>query len=111
MSYMMELIIIAGVILAAAVFIGILTDAKNNPVKFYKNDFFMLKDKINNIYIYVYEYRNAGIIYINNDNGFIPKQLYFVKNYFFCFYYLWGLAPTPPVLLLAQRTKKTAFLV
>ena len=51
---MMELIIIAGVILAALVFIGILTnDAKNNPVKFYKNDFFMLKDKINNIYIYL----------------------------------------------------------
>ncbi len=52
---MMELIIIAGVILAALVFIGILTnDAKNNPVKFYKNDFFMLKDKINNIYIFMF---------------------------------------------------------
>ena len=88
MSYMMELIIIAGVILAAAVFIGILTDAKNNPVKFYKNDFFMLKDKINNIYIYVYEYRNAGIIYINNDNGFIINNIVVgaegitVRNYY-----------------------------
>ncbi|WP_300753063.1 hypothetical protein [uncultured Brachyspira sp.] len=85
---MMELIIIAGVILAAAVFIGILTDAKNNPVKFYKNDFFMLKDKINNIYIYVYEYRNAGIIYINNDNGFIINNIVVgaegitVRNYY-----------------------------
>ena len=48
---MMALIIIAGVILAAAVFIGMLTDAKNNPVIFYKNDFFILKDKINNIYL------------------------------------------------------------
>ena len=86
---MMELIIIAGVILAALVFIGILTnDAKNNPVKFYKNDFFMLKDKINNIYIYVYEYRNAGIIYINNDNGFIINNIIVgsegitVRNYY-----------------------------
>ncbi|OEJ16200.1 hypothetical protein BFL38_12265 [Brachyspira hampsonii] len=88
---MMELIIIAGVILAALVFIGILTnDAKNNPVKFYKNDFFMLKDKINNIYVYIYEYKkndiesynylyknysnNKGRIYINNNNEFIINE-------------------------------------
>ncbi|EKV57589.1 hypothetical protein [Brachyspira hampsonii] len=88
---MIELIIIAGVILAALVFIGILTnDAKNNPVKFYKNGFFMLKDKINNIYVYIYEYKkndiesynylyknysnNKGRIYINNNNEFIINE-------------------------------------
>ena len=31
------------------------------------------------------------------------------KNTILNLSYLWGLAPTPPVLLLTQRTKKTAF--
>lgn len=65
----------------------------------------MLKDKVNNIYVYVYEHRTndnyndlylhkndvfpyIGRIYINNDNGFIINDVYFsseriaVKDYY-----------------------------
>ncbi|ASJ22033.1 hypothetical protein BHAMNSH16_10480 [Brachyspira hampsonii] len=104
------IILLAVVILVAAVIIILnipKNNAKKNPVRFYKNNFFMLKDKINNIYIYVYEYRTndienhndlyfpkdnvfpyLGRVYINNDNGFIINDVYFsserigVKNYY-----------------------------
>ncbi|MEI0611298.1 hypothetical protein [Brachyspira pilosicoli] len=102
------IILLAVVILVAAVIIIInipKNNAKKNPVRFYKNNFFMLKDKVNNIYVYVYEYRTndnyndlylsrndvfpyIGRIYINNDNGFIINDVYFssdriaVKNYY-----------------------------
>ncbi len=65
----------------------------------------MLKDKVNNIYVYVYEHNKndnyndlylprdnvfpyLGRVYINNDNGFIINDVYFsserigVKNYY-----------------------------
>ena len=102
------IILLAVVILVAAVIIIInipKNNAKKNPVRFYKNNFFMLKDKVNNIYVYVYEHRTndnyndlylpksdvfpyIGRIYINNDNGFIINDVYFsserisVKNYY-----------------------------
>ncbi|MBW5393393.1 hypothetical protein, partial [Brachyspira pilosicoli] len=102
------IILLAAVILVALVIIIInipKNNAKKNPVRFYKNNFFMLKDKVNNIYIYVYEHRTndnhndlyfdknnvfpyIGRVYINNDNGFIINDVYFsserisVKNYY-----------------------------
>lgn len=102
------IILLAAVILVIAVIIIInipKNNAKKNPVRFYKNNFFMLKDKVNNIYVYVYEHRTndnyndlylpksdvfpyIGRIYINNDNGFIINDVYFsserisVKNYY-----------------------------
>ncbi|WP_157150400.1 hypothetical protein [Brachyspira sp. SAP_772] len=102
------IILLAVVILVALVIIIInipKNNAKKNPVRFYKNNFFMLKDKVNNIYVYVYEHRTndnhndlylsindvfpyIGRIYINNDNGFIINDVYFsseriaVKNYY-----------------------------
>ena len=102
------IILLAVVILVAAVIIIInipKNKAKKNPVRFYKNNFFMLKDKVNNIYIYVYEHKKndnyndlylprdnvfpyIGRVYINNDNGFIINDVYFsseriaVKNYY-----------------------------
>lgn len=102
------IILLAVVILVALVIIIInipKNNAKKNPVRFYKNNFFMLKDKVNNIYIYVYEHRTNDNyndlylsrndvfpyivrIYINNDNGFIINDVYFsferiaVKNYY-----------------------------
>ena len=102
------IILLAAVILVAAVIIIInipKNNAKKNPVRFYKNNFFMLKDKVNNIYVYVYEHKKndnyndlylpksdvfpyIGRIYINNDNGFIINDVYFsserisVKNYY-----------------------------
>ncbi|MEI0531686.1 hypothetical protein R4I97_09010 [Brachyspira pilosicoli] len=102
------IILLAVVILVAAVIIIInipKNNAKKNPVRFYKNNFFMLKDKVNNIYVYVYEHRTndnyndlylskndvfpyIGRIYINNDNGFIINDVYFsperisVKKYY-----------------------------
>ena len=81
---MIDLIIIVGVILAVAIVIHMMvSDIKNNPIRVYKNNFLMLKDKINNIYIYIYEYKkndiyysyNKGRIYINNDNGFIINEV------------------------------------
>lgn len=54
------IILLAAVILVIAVIIIInipKNNAKNNPVRFYKNNFFMLKDKVNNIYVYVYEHK------------------------------------------------------
>ena len=91
------IILLAAVILVALVIII--------PVRFYKNNFFMLKDKVNNIYIYVYEHRTndnhndlylsrndvfpyIGRVYINNDNGFIINDVYFsaerigIDNYY-----------------------------
>ena len=53
-------ILIAVVILVAAIIIIInipKNKAKKNPVRFYKNNFFMLKDKVNNIYVYAYEHK------------------------------------------------------
>lgn len=102
------IILLAVAILVATVIIIInipKNKAKKNPVRFYKNNFFMLKDKVNNIYVYVYEHRindnyndlylsrndvfpYIGRIYINNDNGFIINDVYFssdriaVKNYY-----------------------------
>ena len=100
------IILLAVVILVAAVIIIInipKNKAKKNPVRFYKNNFFMLKDKVNNIYVYVYEKNDnyndlylprdnvfpyLGRVYINNDNGFIINDVYFsserigVKNYY-----------------------------
>ena len=102
------IILLAVVILVALVIIIInipKNNAKKNPVRFYKNNFFMLKDKVNNIYVYVYEHRTndnyndlylhkndvfpyIGRIYINNDNGFIINDVYFsseriaVKDYY-----------------------------
>ena len=102
------IILLAVVILVAAVIIIInipKNKAKKNPVRFYKNNFFMLKDKVNNIYVYVYEHNKndnyndlylprdnvfpyLGRVYINNDNGFIINDVYFsserigVDNYY-----------------------------
>lgn len=102
------IILLAVVILVALVIIIInipKNNAKKNPVRFYKNNFFMLKDKVNNIYIYVYEHRTndnhndlylsrndvfpyIGRVYINNDNGFIINDVYFsaerigIDNYY-----------------------------
>lgn len=102
------IILLAAVILVALVIIIInipKNNANKNPVRFYKNNFFMLKDKVNNIYIYVYEHRTndnhnnlyfdknnvfpyLGRVYINNDNGFIINDVYFsaerirVDNYY-----------------------------
>ena len=102
------IILLAVVILVAAVIIIInipKNKAKKNPVKFYKNNFFMLKDKVNNIYAYAYEHKKndnyndlylpkdnvfpyLGRVYINNDNGFIINDVYFsserigVDNYY-----------------------------
>lgn len=102
------IILLAAVILVALVIIIInipKNNAKKNPVRFYKNNFFMLKDKVNNIYIYVYEHRTndnhndlyfdknnvfpyIGRVYINNDNGFIINDVYFsaerigIDNYY-----------------------------
>lgn len=102
------IILLAVVILVAAVIIIInipKNKAKKNPVRFYKNNFFMLKDKVNNIYVYVYEHKKndndnnlylpkdnvfpyLGRVYINNDNGFIINDVYFsserigVDNYY-----------------------------
>ena len=102
------IILLAVAILVAAVIIILnipKNKAKKNPVKFYKNNFFMLKDKVNNIYIYVYEHKKddshndlylpkdnvfpyLGRVYINNDNGFIINDVYFsserigVDNYY-----------------------------
>ena len=61
------IILLAVVILVAAVIIIInipKNNAKKNPVRFYKNNFFMLKDKVNNIYVYVYEHKKMIIITI-----------------------------------------------
>ncbi|WP_157148210.1 hypothetical protein [Brachyspira pilosicoli] len=102
------IILLAVAILVALVIIIInipKNNAKKNPVRFYKNNFFMLKDKVNNIYIYVYEHRTndnhndlylsrndvfpyIGRVYINNDNGFIINDVYFsaerigIDNYY-----------------------------
>ncbi len=102
------IILLAVVILVAAVIIILnipKNKAKKNPVRFYKNNFFMLKDKVNNIYVYVYEHKKndnyndlylpkdnvfpyLGRVYINNDNGFIINDVYFsserigVDNYY-----------------------------
>lgn len=102
------IILLAAVILVALVIIIInipKNNANKNPVRFYKNNFFMLKDKVNNIYIYVYEHRTndnhndlyfdknnvfpyIGRVYINNDNGFIINDVYFsaerigIDNYY-----------------------------
>ncbi|MEI0603003.1 hypothetical protein R4K55_02185 [Brachyspira alvinipulli] len=102
------IILLAVVILVAAIIIIInipKNKAKKNPVRFYKNNFFMLKDKVNNIYVYVYEHKKddsnnglyfpkdnvfpyLGRVYINNDNGFIINDVYFsserigVDNYY-----------------------------
>ncbi|MBW5383237.1 hypothetical protein, partial [Brachyspira pilosicoli] len=102
------IILLAAVILVALVIIIInipKNNANKNPVRFYKNNFFMLKDKVNNIYIYVYEHRTndnhndlyfdknnvfpyIGKVYINNDNGFIINDVYFsaerigIDNYY-----------------------------
>ncbi|KLI24620.1 hypothetical protein A9X77_10460 [Brachyspira hyodysenteriae] len=102
------IILLAVVILVAAVIIIInipKNKAKKNPVRFYKNNFFMLKDKVNNIYVYAYEHKKndnyndlylpkdnvfpyLGRVYINNDNGFIINDVYFsserigVNNYY-----------------------------
>ncbi|MEI0563256.1 hypothetical protein R4K56_04480 [Brachyspira pulli] len=102
------IILLAVVILVAAVIIILnipKNKAKKNPVRFYRNNFFMLKDKVNNIYIYVYEHKKndnhndlylpkdnvfpyLGKVYINNDNGFIINDVYFsserigVDNYY-----------------------------
>lgn len=102
------IILLAVAILVAGVIIIInipKNNAKKNPIRFYKNNFFMLKDKVNNIYVYVYEHRTndnyndlylsrndifpyIGRVYINNDNGFIINDVYFssdriaVKNYY-----------------------------
>ncbi|WP_157143864.1 hypothetical protein [Brachyspira pilosicoli] len=104
-----DIIILLAVVILVALVIIIINIPKNNanknPVRFYKNNFFMLKDKVNNIYIYVYEHRTndnhndlyfdknnvfpyIGRVYINNDNGFIINDVYFsserisVKNYY-----------------------------
>ncbi|HJH54495.1 MAG TPA: hypothetical protein K8V77_00255, partial [Brachyspira hyodysenteriae] len=91
------IILLAVVILIAAVIIIInipKNKANKNPVRFYKNNFFMLKDKVNNIYVYAYEHQKndnyndlyfprdnvfpyLGRVYINNDNGFIINDVYF----------------------------------
>uniref|UniRef100_UPI003F4BFAF1 hypothetical protein n=1 Tax=Brachyspira catarrhinii TaxID=2528966 RepID=UPI003F4BFAF1 len=102
------IILLAVVILVAAIIIIInipKNKAKKNPVRFYKNNFFMLKDKVNNIYVYAYEHKKndshndlyfdrdnvfpyLGRVYINNDNGFIINDVYFsserigVDNYY-----------------------------
>ncbi|MEI0609756.1 hypothetical protein [Brachyspira pilosicoli] len=102
------IILLAVVILVAAVIIIInipKNKAKKNPVRFYKNNFFMLKDKVNNIYVYAYEHKKndnyndlyfdrnnvfpyIGRVYINNDNGFIINDVYFsaerigIDNYY-----------------------------
>ena len=44
------------------------------------------------------------------NHGVYQKFYSLSKNTILNLSYLWGLAPTPPVLLLTQRTKKTAFL-
>ena len=104
-----DIIILLAVVILVAIVIIIINipknNAKKNPVRFYKNNFFMLKDKVNNIYVYVYEHRTndnyndlylhkndvfpyIGRIYINNDNGFIINDVYFsseriaVKDYY-----------------------------
>ncbi|WP_041747448.1 hypothetical protein [Brachyspira pilosicoli] len=104
-----DIIILLAVAILVATVIIIINIPKNkankNPVRFYKNNFFMLKDKVNNIYIYVYEHRTndnhndlyfdknnvfpyLGRIYINNDNGFIINDVYFsaerigIDNYY-----------------------------
>ncbi|MEI0699520.1 hypothetical protein R4K92_11395 [Brachyspira intermedia] len=102
------IILLAVAILVAAVIIILnipKNKAKKNPVRFYKNNFFMLKDKVNNIYVYAYEHKKndnyndlylpkdnvfpyLGRVYINNDNGFIINDVYFsserigVDNYY-----------------------------
>ena len=51
------IILLAVAILIALVIIIInipKNNAKKNPVRFYKNNFFMLKDKVNNIYIFMF---------------------------------------------------------
>lgn len=104
-----DIIILLAVVILVALVIIIINIPKNNanknPVRFYKNNFFMLKDKVNNIYIYVYEHRTndnhndlyfdknnvfpyIGRVYINNDNGFIINDVYFsaerigIDNYY-----------------------------
>ena len=102
------IILLAVAILVAAVIIILnipKNKAKKNPVRFYKNNFFMLKDKVNNIYVYAYEHKKndnyndlylpkdnvfpyLGRVYINNDNSFIINDVYFsserigVDNYY-----------------------------
>lgn len=70
------IILLAVVILIALVIIIInipKNNAKKNPVRFYKNNFFMLKDKVNNIYIYVYEHKtnnNYNDLYLSRNDVF-----------------------------------------
>ena len=70
------IILLAVAILVALVIIIInipKNNAKKNPVRFYKNNFFMLKDKVNNIYIYVYEHKtnnNYNDLYLSRNDVF-----------------------------------------
>ena len=79
---------LAVVILVALVIIIInipKNNAKKNPVRFYKNNFFMLKDKVNNIYVYVYEHRtndNYNDLYLSRNDVYFSSERIAVKNYY-----------------------------
>lgn len=82
------IILLAVVILVALVIIIInipKNNAKKNPVRFYKNNFFMLKDKVNNIYVYVYEHRtndNYNDLYLSRNDVYFSSERIAVKNYY-----------------------------
>lgn len=82
------IILLAVVILVALVIIIInipKNNAKKNSVRFYKNNFFMLKDKVNNIYVYVYEHRtndNYNDLYLSRNDVYFSSERIAVKNYY-----------------------------
>ncbi|WP_157149307.1 hypothetical protein [Brachyspira pilosicoli] len=82
------IILLAVAILIALVIIIInipKNNAKKNPVRFYKNNFFMLKDKVNNIYVYVYEHRtndNYNDLYLSRNDVYFSSERIAVKNYY-----------------------------
>lgn len=86
------IILLAVVILVALVIIIInipKNNAKKNPVRFYKNNFFMLKDKVNNIYVYVYVYvyehrtnDNYNDLYLSRNDVYFSSERIAVKNYY-----------------------------
>lgn len=77
------IILLAVAILIALVIIIInipKNNAKKNPVRFYKNNFFMLKDKVNNIYIYCYMYKDKAYAKWFNDNHSKMEDILSLNN-------------------------------